>query len=60
MTDSDLPLFAWQPPKQILLFPLTKRIGKVRHTATKLKEIGGRYYAFEDDLIFWLRNRLNN
>ena len=28
-----LPLVAWQPPRQVLLFPLTKRIGKIRQTA---------------------------
>ncbi|RWK06517.1 DUF6074 family protein [Mesorhizobium sp.] len=34
--DDLLPLFAWKPPVRIILFPLTKRIGKVRHTAKML------------------------
>ncbi|WP_028034120.1 DUF6074 family protein [Chelativorans sp. J32] len=44
----DLPLLAWQPPRRVLLFPLTKRIGKVRHTALKLSEKNG-----EDANLYW-------
>lgn len=33
---ASLPLFRWQPPRQVILFPLIKRVGKVRHTARKL------------------------
>ncbi|TKT78401.1 DUF6074 family protein [Aquamicrobium sp. LC103] len=36
MQRDDMPLFRWQPPVKVILFPLTKRIGKVRHTAQKL------------------------
>jgi hypothetical protein len=30
---NDLPLFRWTPPVKVILFPLDKRRGKVRHTA---------------------------
>lgn len=33
---NDLPLFAWQPPPKLIVFPLTARIGKVRHMAVKM------------------------
>ncbi|MGN6144413.1 MAG: DUF6074 family protein [Mesorhizobium sp.] len=36
MPHDNLPLFVWQPPCRVILFPLTKRVGKVRHTAQKL------------------------
>lgn len=36
MQRDDLPLFAWQPPRRVLLFPLINRVGKVRQTAAKL------------------------
>lgn len=32
----DLPLFAWQPPVKILLFPMACRVGRVRDVASKL------------------------
>lgn len=32
----DLPLFTWTPPTQIIVFPMTKRIGKIRDVASKL------------------------
>lgn len=48
MQRDDLPLFAWQPPRQVLLFPLTKRVGKVRHTARKLAGKHG-----EDADLYW-------
>jgi hypothetical protein len=48
MRHDDLPLFAWQPPKQVLLFPLTKRVGKVRHTASRLASKHG-----DDALLYW-------
>lgn len=41
MFADDLPLFAWQPPRQVILFPLMKRVGKVRHTAQKLLSKNG-------------------
>lgn len=30
---ADLPLFAWQPPRQMIPFPADKRIGKARRCA---------------------------
>jgi len=33
MTRGPLPLFSWQSPRQVLLFPLTKRVGTTRRTA---------------------------
>lgn len=44
----DLPLFAWQPRRQVLVFPLTRRIGKVRHTASLLASKHG-----EDANLYW-------
>lgn len=41
MTQDDLPLFTWNPPTQILVFPMTKRIGKIRHTAELLSQKTG-------------------
>ena len=43
-----LPLFAWQPPRQVLLFPLTKRVGKIRRTAQILSGKHG-----DDAPIYW-------
>ncbi len=48
MRENDLPLFAWQPPKQVLLFPLTRRVGKVRQTAGKLLHKHG-----DDADLYW-------
>ncbi|MBB2832322.1 UNVERIFIED_ORG: hypothetical protein GGD51_002451 [Rhizobium esperanzae] len=36
MHNHDLPLFAWRPACQIILFPMTARVGKVRDVARKL------------------------
>ncbi|NKM57178.1 hypothetical protein GFL21_22060 [Rhizobium anhuiense] len=35
MRDSNLPLFARQPPCKVLTFPLVNRIGKIRDVASK-------------------------
>ena len=43
-----LPLFAWQPPRQVLLFPLSKRVGKTRRTAQILSSKHG-----EDASLYW-------
>lgn len=48
MQRDDLPLFAWQPLRQVLLFPFTKRVGKVRHTAALLANKHG-----EDAELYW-------
>lgn len=48
MRDPDLPLFTWSPPCKVMLFPLTKRVGKVRHTAGMLSQKRG-----EDALLYW-------
>lgn len=48
MSVHDLPLFTWQPPKQILLFPLARRVGKIRHTAAKLASKHG-----DDAELYW-------
>ncbi|WP_042778951.1 DUF6074 family protein [Sinorhizobium fredii] len=34
----DLPLFSWQPPRQVIAFPLVNRMGKIRDVARKLLE----------------------
>jgi hypothetical protein len=41
MTSETLPLFAWRPPCRVLVFPLDKRIGKVRHIAESLSRKEG-------------------
>jgi hypothetical protein len=48
MLHDDLPLFAWTPPRKIILFPLTNRVGKVRHTAGLLSQKHG-----EDAVLYW-------
>ncbi len=48
MRSDELPLFAWQPSKQVLIFPLKKRVGKIRHTATKLVRKQG-----DDADLYW-------
>ena len=32
----DLPLFAWQPPRKLIPFPMAKRIGRIRDVAQRL------------------------
>ncbi|CAN7241205.1 DUF6074 family protein [Mesorhizobium sp. LjNodule214] len=48
MQSDDLPLFRWRPPVRIIIFPLTKRVGKVRHTA---KMLAGKHG--EDATLYW-------
>ena len=48
MRDDDLPLFNWQPPVKVLLFPLINRVGKVRKTAANLSRKHG-----EDAALYW-------
>lgn len=48
MVHDTLPLFAWKPRPQVLLFPLTRRVGKVRHTAAKLASKHG-----EEADLYW-------
>ncbi|MBB3913873.1 DUF6074 family protein [Rhizobium fabae] len=36
MRDNDLPLFAWQPPCKLIIFPMEARIGKIRDVALKM------------------------
>lgn len=48
MHDADLPLFNWQPPVKVLVFPLINRVGKVRKTAAILSRKHG-----EDAILYW-------
>jgi hypothetical protein len=48
MQRDDLPLFAWKPPVRIIVFPLTNRVGKIRHTALKLTGKHG-----DDATLYW-------
>jgi hypothetical protein len=32
----DLPLFAWKPARQVLVFPMANRVGKIRTTAANM------------------------
>jgi hypothetical protein len=36
MREHDLPLFAWQPPCKVILFPLLSRVGRIRDVASKM------------------------
>lgn len=38
MDTLNLPLLAWQPPRQVIVFPLTKRVGRIRSTAAKMMD----------------------
>lgn len=33
---ADLPLFSWAPPRKVIMFPMNRRAGRIRSTATKL------------------------
>ena len=35
MANDELPLFAWTPPKRMLIFPADRWTGKARHVAEK-------------------------
>ncbi|MBE0559920.1 MAG: hypothetical protein IH622_03680 [Ochrobactrum anthropi] len=48
MKKNDLPLLQWEQPAKVLMFPLHKRIGKVRHTASLLITKHG-----EDAELYW-------
>lgn len=48
MKKNDLPLMQWQQPCKVLMFPLHKRIGKVRRTASLLLSKHG-----EDAELYW-------
>lgn len=50
-----LPLFQWRPSRQVLLFPLDRRVGKVRHTARKLAGKHG-----EDASLYWKQVTASN
>ena len=36
MAHADLPLFAWTPPRRIVMFPLDRKVGRVRDVAEKM------------------------
>lgn len=36
MAHADLPLFVWQPPRQVIVFPMVRRVGRIRDVATKM------------------------
>ena len=44
----DLPLFHWRPSRKVLFFPLQKRAGKIRHTASRLLHKQG-----DDAVLYW-------
>lgn len=49
MQRDDVPLLQWgRPTATVLLFPLTSRVGKVRHTASVLARKHG-----EDANLYW-------
>jgi hypothetical protein len=48
MTIETLPLLAWRPPCLVLVFPMDRRVGKVRHVAQTLSGKTG-----DDAQIYW-------
>ncbi|MBU4529766.1 MAG: hypothetical protein KUA43_08815 [Hoeflea sp.] len=55
MTTDDLPLFGWTPPaprRQVLLFPMINRVGKIRHVAKLLSTKNG-----DDADLYWRQIR---
>lgn len=36
MAYSDLPLFSWQPPCKMIVFPMSNRVGRIRDVAMKM------------------------
>lgn len=48
MSRDILPLFNWQQPCKVILFPLINRVGKVRRTAQLLSSKHG-----EDAVLYW-------
>lgn len=55
MTTDDLPLFRWTPPapsRKVLVFPMTNRVGKIRHVAHLLSTKDG-----DDADLYWRQIR---
>ncbi|WP_420408287.1 DUF6074 family protein [Hoeflea sp.] len=55
MTNEDLPLFRWtppSPPRKVLVFPMTSRVGKIRHVAQLLSTKDG-----DDADLYWKQIR---
>lgn len=42
MSDDNLPLFTWQPPRRVIPFPTSKRVGKIQRVAEVLERKRGR------------------
>jgi len=38
MSHADLPLFRWTPPVKVIMFPMVKRVGRIRDVAEKMLE----------------------
>lgn len=38
MRDRSLPLFSWSPSRQVIVFPMVRRVGRIRDVATKMLE----------------------
>lgn len=36
MQHDELPLFNWQPSRQVIVFPMTRRVGRIRDVAVKM------------------------
>jgi hypothetical protein len=36
MTHDELPLFHWQPSRQVIVFPMIRRVGRIRDVAAKM------------------------
>lgn len=36
MRDDGLPLFNWQPAANVIVFPMVRRVGRIRDVATKM------------------------
>jgi hypothetical protein len=64
MRADDLPLFRWTPPEprpcQIIAFPLTNRVGKVRDVAAKLaaKSTDRHIASYRDQVTTALHSQL--
>lgn len=49
----DPPLSRWTPPRKVIAFPLTMRVGKIRHVATKMLDKHTEKHAL------WYKNQVS-
>lgn len=61
MTNDDLPLLAWRPARQIIIFPMDRRTGRIREVAVKMldKPTDRAASSYRDQVTTALLKHLN-